>query len=58
VRGGAGREPPTTGRGLAGPYLERRAAAAAADERVARISAAVRYLADHLASSSSRTSRW
>jgi nitroreductase len=45
-------------RGVAGPYLERRAAAAAADERVARISAAVRDLADYLASSSSRTSRW
>jgi nitroreductase len=35
-------------RSVAGPYLERRAAAAAADRRVARISDAVRYLADHL----------
>jgi nitroreductase len=35
-------------RSVAGPYLERRAAAAAADERVARISDAVRYLAEHL----------
>jgi nitroreductase len=35
-------------RSVAGPYVERRAAAAAADERVARISAAVRYLADHI----------
>jgi nitroreductase len=35
-------------RSVAGPYLERRAAAAAADERAARISAAVRYLADHI----------
>ena len=35
-------------RSVAGPYLERRAAAAAADERVARISDAVRYLADHI----------
>ena len=35
-------------RSVAGPYLERRAAAAAADERVARISEAVRYLADHI----------
>ena len=34
-------------RGVAGPYLERRAAAAAADERIGRISDAVRYLADH-----------
>jgi hypothetical protein len=31
-----------------GPYVERRAAAAAADHRVARISDAVRYLADHI----------
>jgi nitroreductase len=35
-------------RSVAGPYLERRAAAATADERVARISEAVRYLADHI----------
>jgi nitroreductase len=35
-------------RAAAGPYLERRAAAAAADARVGRISDAVRYLADHL----------
>ena len=35
-------------RSVAGPYVERRAAAAAADERVARISEAVRYLADHI----------
>ena len=35
-------------RSVAGPYLERRAAAAATDQRVARISDAVRYLADHL----------
>jgi nitroreductase len=35
-------------RAAAGPYLERRAAAAAADPRVGRISDAVRYLADHL----------
>jgi nitroreductase len=35
-------------RSVAGPYLERRSAAAAADERVARISDAVRYLADHI----------
>jgi nitroreductase len=35
-------------RSVAGPYLERRAAAAAADERVARISDAVRYLAEHI----------
>jgi nitroreductase len=35
-------------RSVAGPYLERRVAAAAADERVARISDAVRYLAEHL----------
>jgi nitroreductase len=35
-------------RSVAGPYVERRAAAAAADQRVARISDAVRYLADHL----------
>jgi nitroreductase len=35
-------------RSVAGPYVERRAAAAAADERVARISDAVRYLADHI----------
>jgi nitroreductase len=35
-------------RGVAGPYLERRAAAAAADPRVARINDAVRYLADHI----------
>jgi nitroreductase len=32
----------------AGSYLRRQAAAAAADERLARISDAVRYLADHL----------
>jgi nitroreductase len=31
-----------------GPYVRRRAAAAAADERVTRISDAVRYLADHI----------
>ena len=35
-------------RSVAGPYLERRAAAAAADGRVARISDAVRYLAEHI----------
>jgi nitroreductase len=35
-------------RRVAGPYVERRAAAAAADQRVARISDAVRYLADHI----------
>jgi nitroreductase len=35
-------------RSVAGPYVERRAAAATADQRVARISDAVRYLADHL----------
>jgi nitroreductase len=35
-------------RGVARPYVERRAAAAAADPRVARISDAVRYLADHI----------
>jgi nitroreductase len=35
-------------RSVAGPYLERRAAAAAADERVARIGDAVRHLADHI----------
>jgi nitroreductase len=35
-------------RSVAGPYLERRAAAAAADDRVARISDAVRYLAEHI----------
>ena len=33
---------------VAGPYLERRAAAAAADPRVERIGDAVRYLADHI----------
>jgi nitroreductase len=32
----------------AGRYLERRAAAAAADERTARLSDAVRYLAEHI----------
>src|SRR5215204_3959527 len=35
-------------RSVAGPYVERRAAAAAADEPVARISDAVRYLAEHI----------
>jgi nitroreductase len=35
-------------RSVAGPYLQRRAAAAAADERVARISDAVRHLAEHI----------
>jgi nitroreductase len=35
-------------RGAARPYVQRRAAAAAADDRVARISDAVRYLADHI----------
>ena len=35
-------------RSVARPYVQRRAAAAAADDRVARISDAVRYLADHL----------
>jgi nitroreductase len=35
-------------RGVAGGYLARRAAAAAADERLARILAAVRYLAAHI----------
>jgi nitroreductase len=35
-------------RGVARPYVQRRAAAAAADDRVARISDAVRYLADHI----------
>jgi nitroreductase len=35
-------------RGVAGPYLERRAGAAAADPTVARISEAVRHLADHI----------
>src|SRR5215208_7708307 len=35
-------------RSVAGPYLERRAAAAATDQRVARISDAVRYLATHI----------
>ena len=34
-------------RSVARPYVQRRAAAAAADDRVARISDAVRYLADH-----------
>jgi nitroreductase len=35
-------------RGVAGPYLERRAAAAAADRSVARIGEAVRHLAEHI----------
>jgi nitroreductase len=35
-------------RGVAGPYLERRAAAAAADRTVARIGEAVRHLAEHI----------
>jgi nitroreductase len=35
-------------RSVAGPYLQRRAAAAAADERVARIGDAVRHLAEHI----------
>ena len=35
-------------RGAARSYLERRAAAAAADERIARLVDAVRYLADHI----------
>jgi nitroreductase len=35
-------------RSVARPYVQRRAAAAAADDRVARISDAVRYLADHI----------
>ena len=35
-------------RSVAGPYVRRRAAAAAADERIGRLSDAVRYLADHL----------
>jgi len=35
-------------RSAAIPYVERRASAAAADARVARISDAVRYLADHI----------
>jgi nitroreductase len=35
-------------RSVARPYVQRRAAAAAADDRVARISEAVRYLADHI----------
>ncbi len=35
-------------RRVAGPYVERRAAAAAADQRVARISEAVRYLAERI----------
>lgn len=35
-------------RSVAGPYLERRAAAAAADPRVARIGDAVRHLAKHI----------
>jgi nitroreductase len=35
-------------RGVAGPYLERRAGAAAADPTVARISDAVRHLAEHI----------
>ena len=34
--------------GVAGPYLERRAATAAADPRVARIGDAVRHLAEHI----------
>jgi nitroreductase len=35
-------------RSVAGPYLQRRAAAAAADERVARIGDAVAHLAEHI----------
>jgi nitroreductase len=35
-------------RSVAGPYLEHRAAAAAADEHVARIGDAVRHLAEHI----------
>ncbi|HZD72895.1 MAG TPA: nitroreductase family protein [Actinomycetota bacterium] len=35
-------------RSVAGPYLRRRTAAAAADERVARIGDAVRHLAEHI----------
>jgi nitroreductase len=35
-------------RSVAGAYLERRAAAAAADERIARLNDAVRYLAAHI----------
>jgi nitroreductase len=35
-------------RDVAGPYLDRRAAAAAADGHVARIGDAVRYLAEHI----------
>jgi nitroreductase len=35
-------------RSVARPYVQRRAAAAAADDRVARISDAVRHLADHI----------
>jgi nitroreductase len=35
-------------RGVAGPYLDRRAAAARADPTIARIGDAVRHLADHL----------
>src|SRR6266536_289152 len=35
-------------RSVAGPYLERRSAAAGADERVARIGDAVRHLAEHI----------
>jgi nitroreductase len=35
-------------RGVAGPYLERRAAAAAGDRSVARIGEAVRHLAEHI----------
>jgi nitroreductase len=35
-------------RSVAGPYLERRATAAAADPRIARIGAAVRHLAAHI----------
>jgi nitroreductase len=35
-------------RGVAGPYLQHRAAAAAADQRVARINDAVRHLAEHI----------
>ncbi len=35
-------------RSVAGPYLQHRSAAAAADQRVARIGDAVRHLADHI----------
>jgi len=35
-------------RSVAGPYLQRRSAAAAADEHVVRIGDAVRYLAEHI----------